>query len=127
MKKMILLFSHTLSQTQKEDAQKCWGVEEFISLPKELQTLWSNIPPQLEEIDKYLEPIRVFLTQNIAKDDIVLIQGDFGATYNIVSFSKSLGAVAVYATTKRNVVEKEIDGKSIKTSVFEHIRFREYK
>jgi len=34
--------------------------------------------------------------------------------------------VAVYATTKRNVVEKEIDGKIVKTSIFEHIRFRKF-
>jgi len=34
--------------------------------------------------------------------------------------------VAVYATTKRDVIEKEIDGKIVKTSVFEHVRFRRF-
>jgi len=126
MKKMILLFSHNLSHEQKEDAKLNWSVEEFISLPKELQTIWSNVPADLEDIKEYLEPIKQFLIQNIDKNDIVLVQGDFGATFKIASFVKFMGSSVVYATTKRNVVEKEIDGKSVKTSVFEHIRFRKY-
>jgi len=126
MKKMILLFSHNLSHEQKEDAKLNWSVEEFISLPKELQTIWSNVPADLEDIKEYLEPIKQFLIQNIDKNDIVLVQGDFGATFKIASFVKFMGSSVVYATTKRNVVEKEIDGKSVKTSVFEHIRFRRY-
>jgi len=44
----------------------------------------------------------------------------------MASFVKSLGGVAVYATTKRDVIEKEIDGKIVKTSVFEHVRFRRF-
>jgi len=126
MSKMILLFSHKITDEQREDAISNWNTREFISLPKELQTIWSSVPAGLEDINEYLAPIREFLTQNLAKDDSVLIQGDFGATCMIVSFVKSLGGVAVYATSKRNVVEKEIDGKHVKTSVFAHVIFREY-
>ena len=126
MKKMILLFSHNLSYEQKQDAKLNWGVEEFISLSTKLQNIWSNVPADLEDITEYLEPIREFLMQNVAKNDIVLVQGDFGATFKIASFVKFIGGNALYATTKRNVVEREIDGKSVKTSVFEHIRFRKY-
>jgi len=126
MKKMLLLFSHNLSDIQKEDAQKNLGVEVFVSLPHTLQHLWSNIPASLEELKDYLAPLREFLSHNLTKNDIVLIQGDFGATYTIASFVKALGAMAVYATTKRNVIEKALDGKVVKTSVFEHVRFRSY-
>ena len=123
---MILLFSHTLTSEQKEDAQKCWGIDAFVSLPMELQKLWSSVPAELEEINSYLEPIQAFLMQELKPNDIVLIQGDFGATYAMVRLVKSLGARAMYATTKRNVVEKELDGKIVKTSVFEHVRFRKF-
>jgi len=126
MKKMILLFSHELRDEQKQDAKEDWGVEEFVSLANELQTLWSNIPAELEDIEVYLEPIRNFLSQSINSDDIVLVQGDFGATYSMVGLVKSLGATALYATTKRDVIETERDGKVVKTSVFKHIRFRKY-
>jgi len=127
MKKLILLFSHTLTDEQKDDAQDRFGIKEFIILPNRLQTVWSNVPAELEDIGEYLEPIREFLREHIDNDDMVLVQGDFGATCMMASFVKSLGGVAVYATTKRDVTEKEIDGKIVKTSVFEHIRFRIYK
>jgi len=39
---------------------------------------------------------------------------------------KSITGIAVYATTKRNVEERELDGKIVKTSVFEHVRFRRF-
>jgi len=124
MRKMILLFSHTLTKAQERDAKERFDIEEFIALPNTLQELWSNIPPELEELEEYLEPIRSFLVENMEIDDIALVQGDFGATCAIASFVKSIGGVATYATTKRNVVEKKVHGKIVKTSVFEHIRFR---
>ena len=124
MKKMILLFSHNLTDEQKSDARASFGVEQFVVLPDDLQTIWSNIPADLEDLNEYLQPIQKFLTDNIQKGDIALVQGDFGATCSIAYFVKSIEGVAVYATTKRDVVEKEIDGKIVKTSVFEHVRFR---
>lgn len=126
MKKMILLFSHKLTEEQELDARESLDVEEFEVLDDDLQKLWSNVPSDLESVDDYLEPVREYLRDNVASGDIVLIQGDFGATFAMVSFVNSLGAVAVYATTKRDVVEREIDGKIVKTSVFEHVRFRAY-
>jgi len=126
MKKMVLVFSHQLTDIQKKDAKESFGVEEFIYLPNDLQQLWSAIPSELEDISDYLKPIRDFLKENIQKDDISLVQGDFGATCAIASFVKSIGGVALYATTKRNVQEKEVDGKIVKTSIFEHIRFRKF-
>ncbi len=126
MKKMILLFSHKLTPEQITDAKSSFGVEEFLLLDDALQNIWSNVPADLEEIVEYLQPVRDFLIENMHEDDVVLVQGDFGATCTMASFVKSLLGVAVYATTKRNVVEKERDGKIVKTSIFEHVRFRKF-
>ena len=126
MKKMILLFSHKITPQQIADAKSSFGVEEFVALDENLQQIWSNIPADLEDVVEYLQPIRDFLIEHIEEDDVVLVQGDFGATCAMASFVKSLGGVAVYATTKRNVEEKEINGKIVKTSVFEHVRFRKF-
>jgi len=126
MKKLFLLFSHTLTASQEADAKESFGVEEFVTLPADLQTIWSNVPADIENLTQYLQPIRDYLVEMVELDDVVLVQGDFGATCAMASFVKSIEGIAVYATTKRNVEEKEIDGKIVKTSVFEHIRFRQF-
>jgi len=77
-------------------------------------------------VSDYLEPLKAYLTEQTQQGDVVLVQGDFGATYHMVNKVKDLGLKAVHATTKRNAVEKFIDGKIVKTSVFEHVRFRVY-
>lgn len=127
MKTMILLFSHTLSEVQKEDAKESLGVERFLKLSDILQKDWSCVPTKPKSLKVHLSPMKEYLLKSVNKGDIVLIQGDFGATCMMVSFVKSLGGVAVYATSKRDVSEKIIAGKVLKTSVFEHVRFREYQ
>jgi len=122
---MLLLFSHTLSDEQKEQAYG-FGVTDFVSLPKELQYLWSNIPPDEGDIPSYLAPLKKWFIQTVKKGDYVLIQGDFGACYHMANFAKNHNAIAVYATTKRVVSETKQNGQTLKTSIFEHIRFREY-
>ena len=123
---MFLLFSHKLTPEQEEDAIKSLGVREFIDLPLDLQNLWSHVPPEIEVLEDYLKPIFDYLKVNIKEGDYVLVQGDFGATCIVVNLVKNLNAIAIYATTKRNSVEKVIDGKVVKTSVFKHIKFRRY-
>ncbi len=61
MHKMFLLFSHKLTQFQKDDALASWGISEFVELPSELQTLWSNIPAELKTLTIYLEPLKEHL------------------------------------------------------------------
>ena len=126
MKKLFLLFSHTLTRTQEVDAKVMFGVEQFVTLPTELQMLWSNVPSELEKVSDYLKPLENYLKEYTQQGDMVLVQGDFGATYYMVNQVKLLGLTAVHATTQRNVVEKMVEGKSVKLSVFEHVRFRVY-
>ncbi|CAM3953058.1 CRISPR-associated protein Csx20 [Arcobacter cloacae] len=126
MKKMFLLFSHNLSEIQLNDAKSNLEVSEVVSLPNKLQDIWSNIPADIENLREYLLSIRNFLAENSQYGDVVLIQGDFGAVYQMVNFSKDLGLIPVYATTSREIEEFEENGKTIKKSIFEHIRFRGY-
>lgn len=123
---MFLFFSHELNNAQKVDAQENWKIEEFISLSEELQKLWSNIPSDMESLQSYLIAHQQFLAQYAEFEDVVLIQGDFGAVYAMVNFAKELGLKPVYATTNRIIQEFEEEGKTIKKSIFEHVRFREY-
>jgi hypothetical protein len=126
MKKMFLLFSHKLTDAQIDDAKKSLQVQEFVYLPDQLQYLWSNIPPNITNLNKYLRPLEKFVLENANIHDYLLIQGDFGGVYNMVNFSKKNNLIPVHSTTTRNVQEKTVNGKVEKFSVFEHIIFREY-
>jgi len=126
MRRMFLLFSHTLTKEQIEDAEVTLKVNEFVYLPKDLQEKFSNVPPNIEDIVSYSKIFISYLEKNLKKNDIVLIQGDFGVVYNIVEFCKRNGIIAVYSTTARVSKEKEVDGKIIKVSEFRHIKFRKY-
>jgi len=125
MKRMFLLFSHKLTDEQIKDAKENWGIGEFVYLPESLQEIWSNIPPEVEDIKPLLEDIKQFLRENANINDVVLIQGDFGAVVEMVEFVK-FWLIPVYATTKRISKEIEKDGKIVKVSEFKHVRFRKY-
>jgi len=122
---MHLFFSHKLTKEQIDDAKKM-GVKEFIYLPKDLQKLFSNVPPELESLDEYKKPFEEYLLKNAKKGDFVLLQGDFGLVCSLVGFSKKLGLIPVYATTKSVAVERIIEGRTVKISEVHHIRFRRY-
>lgn len=127
MRKMALLFSHKLNQQQIDDAIESYDIDEFVYLDDEMQSIFSNIPADIENIADYLIALQIFLLDNLKKSDVVLIQGDYGITYNMVNFAKYMGYIPVYATTKRESIECIVDGKTIKQSIFKHVKFREYR
>ncbi len=124
--KMFLLFSHKLTSEQIKDAKENLGVREFVYLPKNLQEKFSNIPPEIEDIQEYSKIFIDFLEKNASNEDYVLIQGDFGVVFWVVEYCRKNNLKAIYATTKRFVKEKNIDGKVVKISEFKHIIFRFY-
>lgn len=127
-KKSVFLFlSHKLTAEQKQDLEENWNVSGYVFLPEDLQEKWSNIPPDLQDLDEYLECFRIWLSKKAVKNDLVLISGDFGAVYKIVDYTESIGLTALYSSTKRTVEEMEIsDGKICKESIFKHVLFRKY-
>lgn len=129
---MILIFSHELTATQADDARASLGVCDFIKMPQALQDKWSNIPPELSNLDEFIldefiAEFKNFIKTNAKIGDVALVQGDFGATYSIVNFCKKNGIKAIYATTKRTIKESMVGDKVVKNSIFEHVKFREYR
>lgn len=124
---MFLLFSHSLTAEQKQDAITNLGVEEFVGLPENLQKIFSNIPAEAESIEEIIEPFYNWLEENAKRGDYVLIQGDFGVVFLTVNYAKSKGLIPVYATTERVAVEqKQEDGSVLVNKIFRHKRFRKY-
>ncbi len=124
---MILIFSHTLTEKQIQDAKESLNVNQFIYLSQESQEKWSLIPPNIGNISNITDEIKEWITTVADKNDYILVQGDFGATYDIVNYCKLKGLKVVYSTTKR--VTKEIprsDGKIEVIHEFDHVMYREY-
>jgi len=128
MKTLHLLFSHHLTELQKKDAYDNLGISEIKYLPEHLQAVWSNVPPTPDlQVKEHLKPILEYLANTAQNQDVVLVQGDFGATYETVTFCKNIGLTPVYATTERKSVEKQNPDGTITTQrIFQHIHFRKY-
>lgn len=58
--------------------------------------------------------------------ECVLCQGEFVLTYHLVSKLKEMGIKVVAACNERRSSEKYENGKSVKTTIFEFVQFREY-
>lgn len=124
---LFLLFNHRFTAAQHNAAQEQLGVRKIITLPPELQQLWSQIPPELAELATYLAPIRDWLAAQALVGDYVLIQGDFGATYLMVHFALNHDLIPVYATTSRLATEEHLPDGSVKmVHHFQHQIFRRY-
>ena len=125
---LFLIFNHKLTASQEKDAKASLNINYIVELPEKLKSLWSHIPPELSEVEEYIEPIKKWLSTSAIKNDYVLIQGDFGATYLMVNFAFEIGLIPIYATTQRQAFEKtEKDGSVKVTRQFKHITFRKYE
>ena len=126
-KKMLLVFSHRLTQEQEKEARTVWGVTHFLSLPEKLQQIWSQIPANQKKISDVLRPIREWLENESGRHDLALIQGDFGATWLMVDFALKAELIPVYSVTHRNAGEKvQPDGSIKNIHIFKHKMFRPY-
>lgn len=125
-KKALLVFSHQLTENQEKELIEEYEVKEIENLPEELQNMWSNVSIE-KDYEKNLEKIKEFIKKNFNEGDIILIQGNWGYTYNLVKWSIENGLVPVYSYTKRNVEEVK-DGETVKKiSYFKHVKFIKYE
>ncbi|MDM8537378.1 CRISPR-associated protein Csx20 [Desulfobacterales bacterium HSG17] len=124
---LYLLFNHQITPDQELDARTSLKVENIITMPPEIQDIWSQVPPDLDGISDVLAPVKSWLSSVSSPGDYVLVQGDFGACFIMVNAAFDLRLIPVYATTKRAVTEElQPDGSLKITRRFKHQRFRKY-
>ncbi len=124
---LLLLFNHTLTALQVEDARRSLGVVHIHNLPEDLRPVWDSIPAGLDAIEAHLAPVRNWVLQTARPGDYTLIQGDFGATYLMVKFAFEQGLIPIYSTTERKAVEEIFEDGTVRLShQFRHLRFRKY-
>ena len=56
----------------------------------------------------------------------VLLQGEFTYSYDLITLLKEAGIPVLAACSRRDVEERQEEGKSVKTAVFRFVRFRKY-
>jgi hypothetical protein len=124
---LLMLFNHAPTDLQLVDARRSLQVENIVILHADLSPIWNSVPPELEIIEGYLEPIRNWMVKAARPGDYVLIQGDFGATFLMVKFAFERGLIPVYSTTERVADEEHgPDGRVRLVHNFRHVRYRKY-
>ena len=125
-RKALLLFSHQLTENQEKELVENFKVKKIVSLSSELQEMWSNVSIK-ENYKENLEKIKKYIEENFNENDVMLVQGNWGYTYNIVKWSIEKRLLPVYSYTERNVEEIK-DGENVKKiSYFKHVKFIEYE
>ena len=126
-RKLILLFNHELTGDQRDDIHKSLGVTDIVDPPEKIREIWRQIPADSEDIVSILAGVRKWLKQTGSENDFVLIQGDFGAVHLLVEYAMVSGLIPIYATTKREAMERHgRDGEVRTTHIFRHVRFRRF-
>lgn len=116
-----------MTEEQKSDALQTFQATDFIVPPSDIGKIWSSIPADAKDLDPIITPVKRWLETVTKSGDIVLIQGDFGAVFDMVLFAFYKHLVPVYATTDRVAVETMKDDGSVEiTRLFRHRMFRKY-
>lgn len=126
MKNFIVLMSHDISDTQKNDAYENLKVAKIIEAPPEIKKIWGNIDP-ISDLDiKNLDKVISWINEISNKHDYILVQGEFGATFYIVDYCFKNNLIPVYATSVRRVEEIREGNKVLTNRVFVHEGYRKY-
>lgn len=127
MRRFLVLFNHTLTDAQVNDARVSLGVERIRFAPDPLRELWRSIPPGADALEPLLAPARAWLDEEALPGDFVLVQGDFGAVFLIVRHCLARGLMPVYSTTIRDASEETGEGGAVRLRhTFRHVKFRKY-
>lgn len=126
MKKMFVAFSHQLTDAQTKDAAVSLNVKTFVYPSADIQKLISNIPDDMEARDVRALAWDVFNEAMENNCDYLFIAGQVELVHYALEQVKKSGYIqAINSITKRKSIETELNGVVTKTSVFEHVRWRE--
>ncbi len=127
MADLLLLFNHTITPVQEEQARLELGVELIVTPPAEISSIWAAIPPEAEGIRATLAPVMSWLDDQAVPGDFILVQGDFGACFLLADHALNRGYIPIYSTTERRAVEEHLDDGGVRlTHTFRHVRYRRY-
>ncbi|SFM74032.1 CRISPR-associated protein Csx20 [Thermodesulforhabdus norvegica] len=126
-KKAFVILSHELTEDQKEELLKIWGVSRIVLMPDEIRRNWEDISPEGESVEDEVATVMEWLEAESYPGDVVVVQGEYGATLHVAIRARELGLVPVYSTTRRELKESKLpDGSVHQERIFRHVRFRKF-
>jgi hypothetical protein len=125
--KLFVLMNHTLTRTQKEEISRTFDSPDIVLPPDRIAEVWSSIDPVRDSASQISIALE-WLENNGLEGDVVLVQGEYGATFFIVSYCFVRGLIPIYATSRRVYEETVRDDGSVERShIFRHVRFQRYR
>jgi len=126
MKKMYVAFSHQLTDSQERDAAVSLNIKTFVYPSADIQKSISNIPDDMDAREVRSLAWDIFNEAMEADCEYIFIAGQVELVHYTLEKVKRNGYIqAVNSVTKRKSVEVEVNGVVTKTSIFEHVRWRE--
>ncbi|GAB4172021.1 MAG: CRISPR-associated protein Csx20 [Calditrichia bacterium] len=127
-KTCLIIINHRILNSQEMELRQLFNVKQLQFLPESLSELWKNIPADEDNELIGLTQLKDYMLKVTKENDLVWIQGDFGATFYLVNVCFNFNRIPIYAFSLRKSTEKQLLGNSIsKQSVFEHITFKKYR
>ena len=85
-----------------------------------------SVPPEADEQEASLIAQEHAATIIAMQPKAVLVQGEMSVCFRVVELLKKAGVNVLCATTERCSVQEEVNGETIKRSVFRFVKFRGY-
>ena len=125
MPKAFCLLNHALTQNQIAELKERFDITEIVYPSEELSKKWAQIPPS-RELDFSIVKSVVEYLNSASTGDILIIQGETGASFMLVDYALKKHLVTIYAVTARVSKEVAAGEQVVKQNVFEHVCFRQY-
>ena len=126
MPNIFCLLNHELTPRQKEELFSSFGADSVTYPPDVIALMWSGIPTDRELKKALFKPLIDWLEEARA-GDVLVLQGEFSATFALADYALKKGLIPLCAVTKRVSQEVREGEKVHKNYVFEHICFRRYR
>ncbi len=128
MNHCVLVLNHAILPEQVRELEHTFGIERIENLPSELLHIWNRIKPSGALDTSALQRIIGWIADTTESGDYIVVQGEFGATYYVVSYCLDSGLIPLYATSERVYAEtKNRDGSITRNHIFRHVCFRKYE
>ncbi len=106
---IIIITNEKLQDEEKNKIIDKYKIKKIKLLPEGTQKKWNEIDTNTDISHKNLNDMKTMIEKNIGEGDYILIQGEPGATFKIVSWAKEEGFIPIYSfiNKEKNVEYRE--------------------